>query len=189
MNQIKRNTVCLSLIAALASGCASRGPVSEVDQHRDAAAAKTEERGPNPGGQVAAGCGRGAFEMLRMGPLGIPFSLGILVVCMPLAAATAVVHEVVPARVNDGTGAPNFAYPNVYAGGCRWGECDWRVASTSQGNGVADTPNFAFPTSYSSGCRWGECDGRPQDRPYGGRGSSGFAYPNSYAGCNGGRWC
>lgn len=93
----------LSVAAALASGCASTARAPEEPTYK----------GPNPGAQLASGCGELALNSPRAGLIGIPVGATILVVCMPIAAAAAVIHEVVPVRgYAGGADSGEFAYPD-----------------------------------------------------------------------------
>ena len=98
----------MSVVIALATGCASTARAPEDPAYK----------GPNPGAEVAKGCGAGAIGSLKAGLIGVPIGATILVVCMPIAAAAAVIHEVVPVRgyaggfpaVGPDTG--DFTYPD-----------------------------------------------------------------------------
>lgn len=141
---MKNGSQVFCAVAALVlAGCASTsGSVAEDPGspalEREAKPAPQSHVGRNAG-QVAGAC----VMMLKAGWVGVP----LMVACLPFVPAVALgtaVVEALPApraRMNDGSGAPDFAYP---------------------GNPTSGT--------YVSG-----------------RGSSGFAYPNSYWGCYGGR--
>ena len=93
----------MSIVIALATGCASTTRAPEEPTYK----------GPNPGAEVATGCGAGAIGSLKAGLIGVPIGATILVVCMPIAAAAAVIHEVVPARgYAGGADSGDFAYPD-----------------------------------------------------------------------------
>lgn len=93
----------LSVAVALATGCASTARAPEEPTYK----------GPNPGAEVAKGCGAGAIGSLKAGLIGVPIGATILVVCMPIAAAAAVIHEVVPVRgYAGGADSGEFAYPD-----------------------------------------------------------------------------
>src|SRR6185436_2640871 len=120
MNQTKRNTACLGVMTALMTGCAGTTGGSHAQHYESSNRVfYVDPRSDNPGGEVAFGC----LQMLKAGLVGVPIAL----VCLPLAPVVAVasaISDAVPARVNDGIGPSNFAYPSAYAPGCRWGECD-----------------------------------------------------------------
>ncbi len=98
----------MSIVVALATGCASTGRAPE----------EPADKGPNPGAQLASGCGELALNSPRAGLIGIPVGATILVVCMPIAAAAAVIHEVVPVRAYAagthpvGPDTADFTYPD-----------------------------------------------------------------------------
>ena len=122
MNTRIRTCVTGSLLMALVSGCASNARTSAVPEREAPAPVAKQDRGPNPGADVAGACGSAAFGSLKAGVVGIPIGVGVLVVCMPLALLTAVAHEVLPAPSYDASGAPDFAYPGnppsgTYVGG------------------------------------------------------------------------
>lgn len=121
---------------------AGTSTATPFEQQAEPAATTNSNVGRNAG-QVAGAC----LMMLKAGPIGVP----LMVVCLPFVPVVAVataVGEALPSRVreNDGTGAPDFAYPSA-----------------------AHLP-------------------RVEEAQYvnGGRGSSGFAYPNTHWGCFGG---
>jgi hypothetical protein len=100
---MKTALASMSVVMALASGCASTARAPEEPAYK----------GPNPGAEVAKGCGAGAIGSLKAGLIGVPIGATILVVCMPIAAAAAVIHEVVPVRgYAGGADSGEFAYPD-----------------------------------------------------------------------------
>ena len=100
---MKTTFASMSIVLALATGCASTARAPEEPTYK----------GPNPGAQLASGCGELALNSPRAGLIGIPVGATILVVCMPIAAAAAVIHEVVPVRgYAGGADSGNFAYPD-----------------------------------------------------------------------------
>lgn len=149
---MKSWTLVFCAAAALAlTGCGSpprshaedQSSVTRLEQEPEPAATTPSNVGRNAG-QVAGAC----VMMLKGGLLGVP----IMVACLPfvpvVALATAVGEALPPlVRVNDGTGAPDFAYPS----------------------------SAHFPRAEEA------------RHLHVGRGSSGFAYPNSYWGCYEGR--
>ena len=100
---MKTALASMSIVMALAAGCASTPRAPEEPAYK----------GPNPGAEVAKGCGAGAIGSLKAGLIGVPIGATILVVCMPIAAAAAVIHEVVPVRgYAGGADSGNFSYPD-----------------------------------------------------------------------------
>lgn len=138
MSQIKgataRRIACLSLAAGLMSGCASNVQRSEPLQPEspEVAPATNSNAGRNAM-EVAGAC----LMPLKAGLLGVPITL-VCLPLVPLIAVTTALGEALPGSLSDGTGVPDFAYPNGAS---------------------------------------------PSEHTFGGRGSSYFAYPNSYWGC------
>ena len=92
----------MSIVVALATGCASTARAPE----------EPADKGPNPGAKVAWACGELALSSPKAGLIGIPVGATILVTCMPIAAAVAVIHEVVPARGYHSGADGDFTYPD-----------------------------------------------------------------------------
>lgn len=79
-------------VVLLASGCAATVKSSESAPDRQEASAK----GPNRVGDNARTCVGASGIFLYAGPVGVPLILGFNGVCLPLAFAVGVLHEIVP---------------------------------------------------------------------------------------------
>ena len=134
---MKTTFASMSIVMALATGCASTARAPEEPTYK----------GPNPGAQLASGCGELALNSPRAGLIGIPVGVTILVVCMPIAGAAAVLHEVVPVRgYAGGADSGEFTYPD--------GSPAWRTgAYVNYGRGSS---GGMFPSGYHQ-CFSGRC--------------------------------
>jgi hypothetical protein len=115
-------------VALLVSGCAATVKSSESAPDQQ----EVSTKGPNPGGQVARGCLGASLAFLKAGPVGVPFTLGIPVVCLPLAAAAGVLHEIVPAAGPHDYSASYYS-PTVF-------------------RSLTDEERSVFPKTSASGC-------------------------------------
>jgi len=132
--------------------------VNTVADAKEPAGEPERHRGPNPGGAVAGVCVRGAGELaMRTGGVGLLFALPFAAVCLPMAAAVGIVHEIAPQSAGVGTGvgygseaglrkltdAERATFPTTSAGG----RVDY---NREEPRGLSDAERSAFPTTAAN---------------------------------------
>lgn len=166
--------LCLGLTLG---GCATTQqgglPASE---HERAPASKRHD-GPNAGAQLGAGCAYVAIGMAGgTGGVGVPISIGIAAVCLPVAVGLGVLHAAAPhlglgASAVPDTGpvalralttAERSVFPQSSASGCVWGSDCYSYKSADAGptemRKLYGYERSVFPNRFQAGCAtYGYC--------------------------------